>query len=130
MAYRLFNPSHQSVIIRRDVQFHEVSSPTESVESHVTLNLPIPPISPIPVTTSSIFEPLVDLDSSSPSSIPLETHEAPEVTHFPYTLPLWSQKTLEYVGSEVRNPSHTHRNISKIALMTKVLATYDPTTYA
>lgn len=47
-AYRLFDPSNQSVIIRRDVQFHEASSPPESVESHVTLNLPIPPVTLIP----------------------------------------------------------------------------------
>ena len=84
----LFDPSNQSVIIRRDVQFHEVSSPPQSVESHVTLNLPIPPVTPVLVTPSS-FVPLIDLDSSSPSSILPKTHESPEVTLVPFTLPIW-----------------------------------------
>ena len=39
-AYRLFDPSHQSVIIRRYVQFIEVSTQPEFVEPHVILNIP------------------------------------------------------------------------------------------
>eukprot|EP00253_Pinus_taeda_P001586 PITA_01586 len=129
-AYMLFYPSNQNVIIRRDVQFHGDSSPPQSVESHVTRNLPIQPVTPILVTPSSSSIPLIELDSFSPSSIPPKTHEAHEVIPVPSTLPIWARKTLESVGSEVGNPSGTHRTRSDFALMTKVLATDDPTTYA
>lgn len=65
-AYRLFDPSSQSFIIRTDVQFHEVSSRPESVESHITLNLPIPLVTPNPVTPFFSYVPLIDVYSSSP----------------------------------------------------------------
>ena len=68
-VYMLFYTSTQSVIIRRDVHFAEVSSPLESVEPHVTLNIPLSPVTPISVS-SSIFVPVVDPSSSSSSSIP------------------------------------------------------------
>lgn len=76
------------------------SLPHLSVESHVTLNLPIPPV--------------------TPSSF---------VTYVPSTLPIWVPKTLESTSSEVRNPSDTRQTRSNFSLMTKVLATDDPTTY-
>ena len=76
-AYRLFDTSTQSVIIRRDVHFVEVSSPPESVEPHVTLNIPLSPVTPILVYSSS-FVPVVDPSSPSSSSIPPECTEAKE----------------------------------------------------
>jgi len=51
------------------------------------------------------------------------------VTLVPSTLLVWAQKTLESTGSEVGNPSNT-RTRSNFSLMTKVLATDDPITYA
>lgn len=85
---------------------------------------------PIPVTPSSSYVPLIDLDSSSPSSIPPKTHEALEVTHVPSIVHVLDWKTLEYVGSEVGNPSNTHQTRSNFSLMTNVLGTDDPGTYA
>ena len=75
-VYRLFDPSKQSVIIRRDVQFIEISTPPKFVEPHVTLNIPLSPVTPISVTPSSS---LTDLSSpsSSSSSIPLECIKYP-----------------------------------------------------
>ena len=93
-AYRLFNPSIQSVIIIRYVQFHEVSPPPEYVEPHTTLNFPISPITPISITPFSSYVPIVDLSSSSSSSITPESNEAPEVTSFASHLPIWAQKIL------------------------------------
>ena len=57
-AYSLFDPSTQGVIISRDVQFHEVSHPSESVEPPITLDLPPyivthVTVTPIIVTTIS-----------------------------------------------------------------------------
>ena len=64
-AYKLFDTSTQSVIIQKDVHFVEVSSPPESVEPHVTLNIPLSHVTPISVSSSS-YVPVVD--PSSPSS--------------------------------------------------------------
>ena len=70
------------------------------------------------------------VDPSSPfsSSIPLESTEAEE-TSVSSNLPLWARKTLESTSSEVGNPSDPRRTRSNFALMTKVLATDDPTSY-
>jgi hypothetical protein len=38
-ALKLFDRSIQDVIIHRDVQFHEKSTPPDSFEPHVTFNL-------------------------------------------------------------------------------------------
>ena len=86
------------------------------------------PITPISVSSSSSV-PVVDPSSPSSSSIPPECIEAEE-TYVSSSLPVWAQKTLESAGSEVGNPSDPHRTRSNFALMTKVLATDDPTSYA
>lgn len=65
-AYRLFDPSTQSIIIQRNVHFNEVSPPPKSVEPHVTLNVPLSHVTPISVSSSFIYVPTIDL--SSPSS--------------------------------------------------------------
>jgi hypothetical protein len=52
-TYRLFDPSIQDVIIHRDVQFHEISTPPNFAEPHVALNLPHPSINPVSINTSS-----------------------------------------------------------------------------
>ena len=83
----MFDPSNQSVIIIRDVQFHEVSPPLEFVEPHITLNFPISPINPIYVTPS-MFVPIVDHISSSSLSITPESNEAPKVTSVASHLPV------------------------------------------
>ena len=88
-AYRFFDPSNQSVIIRRDVQFHEVCPPHEFVEPHITMNLPISPITLISVTPFSSV-PIVYLSSSSSSSVTLESNEAPKVTYVASHLPVWA----------------------------------------
>ena len=62
-ANRLFETFTQGVIISRDVQFHEISHPPESVEPHVTLDLPpstVTPVTVTPITVTTI--------SNSPSS--------------------------------------------------------------
>ena len=46
------------------------------------------------------------------------------------TLPIWARKTLESTGYEISIPFDTCRTRSDFSLMTKVLATYDPTSYA
>jgi hypothetical protein len=65
-AYKLFDPSTQSVIIRRNLHINEVSPPPKSIEPHVTLNVPLSPVTPISINSSSVFVPTIDL--SSPSS--------------------------------------------------------------
>ena len=52
------------------------------------------------------------------------------MTLVPSNLPVWAQKTLEPIGSDIRIPFNTRRTRSNFTLMTKVLATDDPTTYA
>jgi hypothetical protein len=74
--------------------------------------------------------PTVDLSSLSSSNIPPECLEVPEVTFVASHLSIWAKKTLESTGSEIGNPSNTRRTRSNFPLMTKVLATHDPTTYA
>ena len=39
-AYKMFDPSTQDVIIRRDVRFHEISPPPKPVKPHVILQMP------------------------------------------------------------------------------------------
>ena len=73
--------------------------------------------------------PVVDHSSPSYSSIPTECTEAEE-TSVSSNIFAWALKTLESVGSEVDNPSDLHRTRSNFSLMTKVLATDDPTSYA
>ena len=68
--------------------------------------------------------------SSSSSSIPPECLKGPEVTYVPSNLPIWAWKTLESTGSDIGIPSDTRRTRYNFALVTKVLATNDPTTYA
>ena len=125
----LFDPSNQSVIIRIDVQFHEVSPPPKFVEPHITLNFPISPITPISITPSS-FVPIIDHSSFSSSSITHESNGSPKVNFVASHLLVWVKKMIESVGIEVGNPSYTFRTRYNFALMTKVLATYDPTSYA
>ena len=127
-AYRLFDTSTQSVIIRRDVHFAEVSSPPESVKPHVTLNMPLSPVTPISISSSSSM-PVVDPSSASSSSIPPECTEVEE-TFVSSNLPIWARKTIESASSEVGNPSDPRRTRSNFSLMTKVLATDDLTSYA
>ena len=62
-ASRLFDPSMQGFIISIDVQFHEISHPPESVEPHVTLDLPPSTVTPVTVTPIT-----VTTVSNSPSS--------------------------------------------------------------
>jgi hypothetical protein len=83
-AYRLFDPSTQSVII------NEVSQPPKSVEPHVTLNVSLSSVTPISINSSSISMPTVDLSSPSSSSIPPECTEVPEVTYVASHLPIWA----------------------------------------
>ena len=128
-AYRLFDPSKQSVIIRRYVQFIEISTPPESIEPHVTLNIPLSLVTPISVAPSCFVTDLSSPSSSS-SSIPPECLEDPKVTAVLCNLFVWAQKTLESAGSDIRIPSDTRRTRYNFSLMNKVLATYDPTTYA
>jgi len=45
-------------------------------------------------------------------------------------LPIWARKTLESAGNEINIPYDTRMTRSDFSLMTKVLATYDPTSYA
>ena len=73
--------------------------------------------------------PIVDPSSPSSSSIPPECTKAEE-TYVSSNLPIWARKTIESAGSEVGNPSDPHRTRSNFSLMTKVLATDDPTSYA
>ena len=127
-AYRLFDTSTQSVIIRRDVHFAEVSSPPESIEPHVTLNIPLSHVTPISVSSSN-YVPIVDPSSPSSSSIPPKCTEAEE-TFVSSNLLVWARKTLESVGSQVDNPSDTRRTRSNFYLTTKVLDTDGPTSYA
>ena len=89
-AYRLSNPSTQSIIIQRDVHFNEESPPPKSVEPHVTLNVPLSPVTPISIISSSNFVPTIDLSSPSSSSIPFESLEVPEVTSFASHLLVWA----------------------------------------
>ena len=138
-AYRLFDPATQGVIISRDVQFHEISHPPESVEPHVTLDLPPSTVTPVTVTpltvttisnspsSSSVTNPV--LSSPSSSSTPPDICEDNSVVPSTQTLPKWARKTLESAGNEIGLPSDTHRTRSDFALMTKVLATYDPIYY-
>ena len=86
------------------------------------------PVTPISVSSSSSV-PVVDPSSPSSSSIPPECTEAEE-TSVSSNLPVWARKTLESAGSEVGNPSNSHRTIYNFSLMTKFLATNDPTSYA
>jgi hypothetical protein len=129
-AYRLFDPSTQSVIIRRDVHFNGISPPPKSIEPHVTLHVSLSHVTPISIRYSSIFVPTFYMISPSSSSIPHEYPEAPEVTYVSSHLLIWARKTLEFAGSEIVHPLNTRRTRSNFALVTKVLATYDPTTYA
>ena len=101
----MFHPSNQSVIIRRDVQFHEVSPLPKFVEPHITLNLPISPINPIYVTPS-MFVPIVDHISSSSLSITPESNESPKVNLVASNLLVWVTQTLESAGNEFGNPSY------------------------
>jgi len=138
-SYRLFDPSTQGVIISRDIQFHELSHPPESVEPHVTLDLPPyivthVTITPITVTTisntpSSSFVTYHVLSSPTSSSNPHDSFEDTSVVPSTQILPVWARKTLESVGNEIGITYDTHRTRSEFALMTKVLATYDLTSY-
>ena len=92
--------------------------------------MPLSPDTPIFVSSSSIYVPTIDLSSPSSSSIPPEYPEVLEVTFVASPLPIWARKTLESAGSEIDHPSDTRRTRSNFALMTKVLATDDPTTYS
>ena len=127
--YKLFDPSNQSVIIIRDVQFHYVSPPPKSIESHITLNFSISPITPISITPSS-FVPIIDHSSFSSSSITHESNGSPKVNFVASHVLVWVKKTIESIGIEVSNPSYTCRTRSNFALMTKVMAIDDPTSYA
>ena len=139
-AYRLFDPSTQGVIISRDVQFHEVSHPPASVEPHVTLDLPPSTVTPVTVTpitvttvsnspsSSSVTNPV--MSSPSSSSIPPDICEDNSVVPSTQILPTWARKTLESAGNEISLPSDTRRTRSDFSLMTKVLATDDPISYA
>ena len=71
----------------------------------------------------------VDRISPSSSSIPHECFEVHEVTFVASHIPVCARKILEYVGSEIGNPSNTRRTNSNFSLMTKVFATDDPTIY-
>ena len=64
-AYRLFDTSTQCVIIRRSVQFDELSPPPWSIEPHVTLNFPSHYATSSSVTPSSPFVPIIDPSSRS-----------------------------------------------------------------
>ena len=83
----MFDPSKQSVIIRRYVQFIEISTPHESVEPHVTLNISLSPVTYISVTPSSSVTD-IHSPSSSSSSIPPECLEDPEVITILSNLPV------------------------------------------
>ena len=138
-AYRLFDTSTQGVIISRDVQFTEISHPPESVEPHVTLDLPpsiVTPVTVTPITVTTIsnshsFSSLTDLVLSSPSfsSTPPDRFEDNSVVPSTPILPTWARKTLESVGNEIGIPSDSRRTRSEFSLMTKVLAIDDPTSY-
>ena len=114
--YTLFDPSNQSVIIIRDVQFHQVSPPPKSVEHHITLNFLISPITPIFVTPSSSFLCIIDHSSSSSSSITPESNESPKVNLVASNLLVWVTQTLEFAGNEFSNPSYTCRTTSNFLL--------------
>ena len=57
-------------------------------------------MTPISVTPSCYVTNLSSPSSSS-SSIPHECLEYHEVTFVPSNLPVWAQKTLEFVGSDI-----------------------------
>lgn len=126
----MFDPSTQSIIIQRNVDFNEVSPPPKSIEPHVTLNVSLSLVTPIYVRYYSICVPIVDLSSPSSSSIPPKCLEVPKITSFASHLLVWARKTIESTGSEIGNPSNTCRTRYNFALMTKVLDIDDPTTYA
>ena len=75
-----------------DVHFAEVSSPPESAEPHVTLYIPLSPVTPISVSSSS-YVPIVDPSSPSSSSIPPECTKLEE-TYVSSNLPVWARKIL------------------------------------
>ena len=68
--------------------------------------------------------------SPSYSSTPPNSFEDNSVVPSTQILPKWARKTLESVGNEIGIPSDTRRTRSDFALMTKVLAIDDPTSYA
>ena len=91
-------------------------------------------VTPITITTISntpSSSSMTDLVLSSPtsSSDPHDSCEDNSVVPFTQPLPVWARKTLESTGSQISIPFGTHRTRSEFALMTKVLATDDPTSY-
>ena len=102
----MFDPFNQSVIIERNVQFHEVSPTPESVEPHNTLNFPISPIHPISIARYYSSMAIVDPSSSSFSSITPESNESPKVNLVASNLLVWVTQTLESAGNEFGNPSY------------------------
>ena len=64
------------------------------------------------------------------SGDPLELFEYTIVVPTTTLLPVWAQKTLESAGSKIGIQSDTRRIRSEFSLMTKVLVTNDPSTYA
>jgi hypothetical protein len=93
------------------------------------LKLPPSLVTPIKVTPSSNYVPHLDYISSSSSSDPLECFEDNIVVPATIPLPVWAQKTLESVGSEIGISSNTHRTRSIFALMNNILTIDDPSTY-
>jgi hypothetical protein len=88
--------------------------------------VPLSHVTPISVSPSSSSVSTIDLSSPSSSNIP---PECPEVTSVSSHIPVWARKTLESGGSEINNTYDTHGTRSIFAIMTKLLATDDPTTY-
>ena len=124
--YRLFDPLTQGIIIMNDVQFNETYPPLEFIKPRVTLNFPSSFVAPIYVTSSSTFVHDIDPSSFSYSSYPPLCFKYTSVVPTTTPLRVWAQKILESVGSKVGIPSHTQWNRVEFSLMTKVLATNDP----
>lgn len=74
--------------------------------------------------------PILGPSSPTYSCDPPECFENNRVVPATTLLPIWAQKTLESIGSEISIPYDIRRTRYKFALMTKFLATNDPSTYA
>lgn len=96
------------VIIHRDVKFHELSTPLDFIEPHVSLNLPKS------YGWSYIYKSSSDVNVLYPSSTihstnPLKYFESDSVVpQNTNTLHIWEWEALEFVGLNVGTPSYTH----------------------
>jgi hypothetical protein len=89
-AYKLFDSCSQDVIIWRNIQFHEISTPPDFAEPHVALIFPKSFIDIVSINASSSDVEVLDHVSTIDSIDPPESSKYVSVVHNINSFPVWA----------------------------------------